>query len=92
MFGPGTPPDSPVSSRPWEDEGFLAAVYSTAERHRSPLLAVLDTGFVFTGLHNQLRLSQIPISLRTIQDGTIRVFMEKETLLESSYRHILSVK
>lgn len=49
-----------------------------------PLLAVLDTSFVFTALQSQLRNSGAPpLSLRAAQQGGIRLFIAGETLTET---------
>jgi hypothetical protein len=50
----------------------------------TPLLAVLDTSCVRTGLHYQLENGSPPASVTTAQDGSIRLFMEYDTLAETS--------
>lgn len=54
-------------------------------RHR-PLPAVLDTDFIRTGLHAQLSKGMPPRSIRTAQGGSLRLFMEYDTLLETNER------
>jgi len=54
-----------------------------AELNRRPLLAVLDTSCVRTGLAHQLKSGLLPASLSTVQDGATRLFMERETLEET---------
>ena len=53
--------------------------------HR-PLPAVLDTDFVRTGLHYQVRKGIPPRSVRTAQQGSLRLFMEYDTLTETEAR------
>jgi hypothetical protein len=53
--------------------------------HR-PLPAVLDTDFVRTGLHYQVRKGIPPRSVRTAQQGSLRLFMEYDTLTETGAR------
>ena len=53
---------------------------------RRPLPAVLDTDFVRTGLHYQLRNGIPPRSVRTAQHGSLRLFMEYDTLTETEAR------
>jgi hypothetical protein len=50
---------------------------------RQPLPAVLDTDFVRTGLHYQLRNGTPPRSVRIARDGSLRLFMEYDTLAET---------
>jgi hypothetical protein len=54
-----------------------------ADLGRGPLLAVLDTSNVRTGLHHQLAHGSAPASIGTARDGSMRMFMEYETLLET---------
>ena len=54
-------------------------------RHR-PLPAVLDTDFIRTGLHAQLSRGMPPRSIRTAKGGSLRLFMEYDTLLETNER------
>jgi len=51
-----------------------------------PLPAVLDTDFIRTGLHYQLSKGIPPRSVRTARDGSLRLFMEYDTLVETSRR------
>ena len=72
---------------PEELAALLAAPYSADPRYRDlhggPLLAVLDTSCVRTALHYQLTHGSPPASLRSAQDGSIRLFMEYDTLVET---------
>jgi hypothetical protein len=54
--------------------------------NRRPLPAVLDTDFVRTGLHYQVRNGIPPRSVRTAQRGSLRLFMEYDTLTELEAR------
>jgi hypothetical protein len=66
---------------------LLASSYSHDGRFvdlgRGPLLAVPDTSNVRTGLHHQLTHGSPPASITTARDGSMRVFMEYETLIET---------
>jgi hypothetical protein len=66
---------------------LLASAYSYDARFadvgRGPLLAVLDTSNVRTGLHYQLTHGWPPASITTARDGSMRMFMEYETLIET---------
>jgi hypothetical protein len=53
---------------------------------RRPLPAVLDTDFIRTGLHYQLRHGHPPKSVTTARRGLLRLFMEYETLAETGDR------
>ena len=59
---------------------------SLAGLSRRPLPAVLDTDFIRTGLHYQLSNGIPPRSVRTAQEGTLRLFMEYDTLAETGQR------
>lgn len=54
-----------------------------ADLGRGPLLAVLDTSNVRTALHYQLAHGLPPASITTARDGSMRMFMEYETLVET---------
>ena len=73
--------------RPEELADLLASSYSfdarLADLSRGPLLAALDTSNVRTGLHHQLSQGSPPASISTARDGSMRMFMEYETLLET---------
>jgi hypothetical protein len=73
--------------KPEELADLLASSYSYdtrfADLGRGPLLAVLDTGNVRTGLHYQLKHDSPPASITTACDGSMRMFMEYETLIET---------
>lgn len=66
------------------DPQVQAALERLDDRRRRPRLAVLDTSFVRSGLAQQLRTGRIPGSLDAAQDGTVRLFMEWETLQETA--------
>jgi hypothetical protein len=51
-----------------------------------PLPAVLDTDFIRTGLHYQLSRGIPPRSVRTAKDGSLRLFIEYDTLAETASR------
>ncbi len=53
------------------------------ELGRRPLLGVLDTSCLRTGLHYQLRTGSPPASMTTARDGSVRLFMEYDTLVEA---------
>lgn len=68
----------------WADPERLEAMLQVAELHRTPTIAVLDTSCVRSGLNQQLKHDGVPpASLSTVQDGTVRLFMERETLFET---------
>ena len=49
-------------------------------------LQSLDTDFIRTGLHAQLSKGMPPRSIRTAQGGSLGLFMEYDTLLETNER------
>ena len=51
-----------------------------------PLPAVLDTDFIRTGLHYQASNGIPPRSVRTAREGSLRLFMEYDTLTETGER------
>ncbi len=66
----------------------LAALLAEADASFSdlgdgPLPAVLDTSCVRTGLHYQLSNGFPPASVTTAHDGSVRLFMEYDTLVET---------
>jgi hypothetical protein len=63
-----------------------AADLSALDPRRGPLPAVLDTDFIRTGLHNQLKDGTPPRSVRSAQDGSLRLFMEYDTLVETEHK------
>lgn len=75
---------------PEELADLLASTYSLdarfADLGRGPLLAVLDTSNVRTGLHHQLTHGSLPASISTARDGSMRMFMEYETLIETQQK------
>lgn len=66
------------------DPEQLVDLASVSALRRRPIPAVLDTSCVRTGLAQQLTKGVPPASLRTAQDGTIRLFMERDTLAETA--------
>jgi hypothetical protein len=72
---------------PEELADLLASSYSSDARFagldRGPLLAVLDTSNIRTGLHYQLAKGSPPASISTARDGSMRMFMAYETLVET---------
>jgi hypothetical protein len=60
-----------------------AADLSALDPRRGPLPAVLDTGFIRTGLEDQLKKGKLPASVWSAQDGSLRLFMEYDTLIET---------
>ena len=63
-----------------------AAGASWFDMHRRPWPTVLDTDLVRTGLHYQFSNGIPPRSVRTARDGSLRLFMEYDTLTETSQR------
>jgi hypothetical protein len=66
----------------------LAALFAEADASFSDLgygtlPAVLDTSCVRTGLHYQLSNGSPPASVTTAQDGSVHLFMEYDTLVET---------
>lgn len=59
-----------------------ADLSSLNPRYR-PLPAVLDTDSIRTGLHDQLSKGMPPRSIRTAHVGSLRLFMEYDTLVET---------
>jgi hypothetical protein len=79
--------DGTATMTPEELADLLASSYSYDARFadwgRGALLAVLDTSNVRTGLHYQLTHGSPPASITTARDGSMRMFMEYETLIET---------
>ena len=80
----------PVTSERILSQAELAALLAEAsdlsELRRGPLPAVLDTDFIRTGLHYQLSNGQPPRSVRIARDGSVRLFMEYDTLVETGQK------
>jgi hypothetical protein len=74
--------DRPIATW-WLDPERRMALDRLAELHRRPIVAVLDTSCVRTGLAYQLKNGVPPASLRTVQEGMVRLFMERDTLKET---------
>jgi hypothetical protein len=90
MQPPSWTPEGWSRSVPAQEEiaAFLAEaaeLNSLDPRHR-PLPAVLDTDFIRTGLHAQLSKGMPPRSVQSAQDGSLRLFMEYDTLVETDGR------
>lgn len=71
---------------PEELADLLARSYSFegwSDLGNGPLLAVLDTSCVRTGLRHQLLHGSLPASVSTARDGSVRMLMEYETLVET---------
>ena len=68
---------------PWGAPAVQVDLVRIGELSGTPTLAVLDTSCVRTGLDYQLKNGIPPASVRTAQDGLIRLFMEKDTLYET---------
>lgn len=82
-----SPPGAARTMNPEELADLLARSYSHpgwSELSNGPLLAVLDTSCVRTGLHYQLRNGSPPASITTARDGSIRLLMEYDTLVETN--------
>ncbi len=60
-----------------------AAELSPLHLRGRPFPAVLDTDFIRTGLHSQLNWGSPPKSVRSAQNGSLRLFMEYDTLVET---------
>jgi hypothetical protein len=69
-----------------EMAAWLDQFDSYAEHEGAPLLAVLDTCAVRTGLRHQLRYGEPPKSVRLAAGGSLRLFMEYDTLAETDAR------
>ncbi len=70
----------------WTDPALYAAIERMTAAQRRPLPGVLDTCFVRTGLARQLESGVPPASLGAARNGTIRLFMERDTLDETCRR------
>lgn len=62
---------------------LIAEAADLSDLGRGPLPAVLDTDFIRTGLHDQLRQGKLPMSVWSAQEGSLRLFMEYDTLVET---------
>jgi len=60
-----------------------AAELSALDPRGGPLPAVLDTDFIRTGLHDQLKQGKLPMSVWSAAEGSLRLFMEYDTLVET---------
>ncbi len=66
----------------WRSPEVRAAILRLGMRGVSPNVAVVDTDWVRTGLDDQLRKGRPPTSIVAAQDGSFRLFMERDTLTE----------
>lgn len=62
----------------------LEALQRAADLQGSPQVVVLDTSCVRTGLLGQLKFGTPPRSIRAARSGSLRLFMEYQTLLETA--------
>jgi hypothetical protein len=60
-----------------------AAELSALDPRGGPLPAVLDADFIRTGLHHQLKQGKLPMSVWSAAEGSLRLFMEYDTLVET---------
>jgi hypothetical protein len=71
----------------WWSSPELASYLMSLRRYTGlngrPVLAVLDSSCVRTGLQYQLKWGEPPRSVRDAQDHSMRLFMEHETLEET---------
>jgi hypothetical protein len=75
-----------AAGRVLSDEEMAALLAKAADFGgvpRGPMPAVLDTDFIRTGLHVQLTKGTPPKSVQGAQDGSVRLFMEYDTLVET---------
>lgn len=78
-------------ARPLSPRDLAALLVDSAdgsyfELDHRPLPTVLDTACVRTGLHFQMKNGVPPRSVTTARDGSLRLFMEYDTLVETSER------
>jgi predicted nucleic acid-binding protein len=86
MFAEGWPSGGPQRVLSPEELNALladAADFRALDPRRGPLPAVVDTGFIRTGLQDQLKKGKVPASVWSAQDGDLRLFMEYDTLVET---------
>ena len=65
------------------DPAALERLSTLAELRHQRVPVVLDTSCVRTGLHSQLTQGRVPATLHLAESGKARLFMEKETLIET---------
>ena len=65
------------------DPSTLKRLSKRADLRRERIPVVLDTSCVRTGLHHQLAQGRVPATLHLAESGKARLFMEKETLIET---------
>ncbi len=70
----------------WGDPALYEAMEHMTAGQRRPLPGVLDTSCVRTGLARQLETGVPPASLGATRNGTVRLFMERDTLDETCRR------
>jgi len=73
----------PVSSDWWSDPALYEAMERMGAGQRRPVPGVLDTSCVRTGLARQLETGVPPASLGAARNGTVCLFMERDTLNET---------
>jgi len=71
----------------WGDPALYQAMERMTAGQRRPLPGVLDTSCVRTGLARQLETGVPPASLGAARNGTVRMFMERDTL-DETYRRL----
>jgi hypothetical protein len=69
-----------------EIAAYLSQLRAYRGLDRRPVLAVLDTSCIRTGLHYQLSRGTPPASVREAHDQSLRLFMEYETLKETGQK------
>src|ERR1700730_10485374 len=60
-----------------------AADLSALDPRRGPLPGVLDTDFIRTALEDQLKKGKLPASAWSALDGSLRLFMNDDALVET---------
>jgi hypothetical protein len=70
----------------WSDPALYEAMERMAVGQRQSMPGVLDTSCVRTGLARQLETGAPPASLGAARNGTVRLFMEHDTLNETCQR------
>jgi hypothetical protein len=65
------------------DPAALERLSMLAELRRQRVPVVLDTSCVRTGLHSQLAQGRVPATLHLAESDKARLFMEKDTLVET---------
>jgi hypothetical protein len=76
----------PGSLGGWGDSALYEAMERITAGRRLPIPGVLDTSCVRTGLARHLETGVPPASLGAARNGTVRLFMERDTLDETCRR------